>query len=133
MPVGFRPVSFQSDSGKLFGWLPVGDEPEAKYHREVMHHYRFSPPFENGTYELLGPKIQGNAEYCDTFTLVKHGAVLLPMMTGPTNFNRIRDYLERTPIEGIVWHHADGRMAKIKRRDFGFEWPVALYIGEEDK
>lgn len=25
-------------------------------------------------------------------------------------------------IEGLVWHHDDGRMAKIKRRDFGLKW-----------
>jgi hypothetical protein len=24
-----------------------------------------------------------------------------------------------TNIEGIVWHHPDGRMAKLKLRDFG--------------
>jgi hypothetical protein len=28
------------------------------------------------------------------------------------------------PIEGIVWHHPDGRMVKIKRRDLGLPWPV---------
>ena len=26
-------------------------------------------------------------------------------------------------IEGIVWHHPDGRMVKIKARDFGLPWP----------
>ena len=26
-------------------------------------------------------------------------------------------------VEGIVWHHPDGRMVKIKRKDFGFKWP----------
>jgi hypothetical protein len=26
-------------------------------------------------------------------------------------------------IEGIVWHHSDGRMAKIKLRDFGHKRP----------
>ena len=25
-------------------------------------------------------------------------------------------------LEGIVWHHPDGRWAKIKRRDFGLKW-----------
>ena len=30
----------------------------------------------------------------------------------------------RLDIEGIVWHHPDGRMAKIKRRDFGLSWPI---------
>lgn len=27
--------------------------------------------------------------------------------------------LEANPIEVIVFHHEDGRMAKIKKRDFG--------------
>jgi hypothetical protein len=25
-------------------------------------------------------------------------------------------------IEGIVWHHPDGRMVKIKKKDFGYKW-----------
>jgi hypothetical protein len=28
------------------------------------------------------------------------------------------DYLRDKPIEGIVWHHEDGRMVKIKKADF---------------
>jgi hypothetical protein len=27
-------------------------------------------------------------------------------------------YLHARPYEGIVWHHPDGRMAKLKKRDF---------------
>ena len=26
-------------------------------------------------------------------------------------------------LEGVVWHHPDGRMVKIKRKDFGYKWP----------
>ena len=29
------------------------------------------------------------------------------------------DLMAFTPFEGIVWHHPNGRMVKIKARDFG--------------
>ena len=38
----------------------------------------------------------------------------------PTDFDGLKLYLEHRDIEGIVWHHPDGRMVKIKKRDFGF-------------
>jgi hypothetical protein len=31
----------------------------------------------------------------------------------------IAQYLREHDIKGIVWHHPDGRMAKIKGKDFG--------------
>jgi hypothetical protein len=44
------------------------------------------------------------------------------IQTAPT-FDELRDYLSEGSIEGIVFHHNDGRMAKIKCRDFGIPWP----------
>ena len=35
----------------------------------------------------------------------------------------LKEWLEVHIIEGLVWHHPGGRMVKIKRSDFGFEWP----------
>jgi len=37
----------------------------------------------------------------------------------PRTFDAVREYLRSRDIEGIVWHHADGRMVKIKGKDFG--------------
>jgi len=40
----------------------------------------------------------------------------------PLTFEGIRDTLVALrPMEGLVWHHPDGRMAKIKARDFRSE------------
>jgi len=36
-------------------------------------------------------------------------------------------------IEGIVWHHRDGRMVKVTRHDFELEWPIRPYKGEKPK
>jgi hypothetical protein len=73
--------------------------------------------------EALGPKIQGG---CEVLTPMLYPFTLrpYPLTANPRTYDEIRDFLERSKIEGIVWHHPDGRMAKIKRRDFGLSWPV---------
>lgn len=97
------------------GWIPVGDGPEDSWHREA-----FVPTyFPDGTYELCGPKVQGNPEGFPVHRLVPHGAHTLP--DAPRTFDALRDYLAEGHIEGIVWHHPDGRMVKIKAKDFGLK------------
>lgn len=97
------------------GWLPVGDGPEDRWFREGFDNLQDK---RDGTYELVGPKVQGNPEGYNQHELVPHGAELLGNV--PRDFAGIRDYLRDHNIEGIVWHHADGRMVKIKAKDFGF-------------
>jgi len=76
--------------------------------------------------EAVGPKIQGNPLNLERPTCYpfKFRPVVLPSME--RDFEHIRDYVLLLPsqfspgnlAEGIVFHHSDGRMAKIKRRDF---------------
>jgi len=105
-------------TGKQQGWRPVGDGPEDLYHREAMLN---SPGLSDGTYELIGPKIQGNPEHFPVHTLCSHDDPHLRMPGPERNFAAIRAWLEAHDFEGIVWHHDDGRMVKIKRKDFGFK------------
>lgn len=106
---------------KLYGWVPVGDGPEDKYHREALS----NPPqandgtIQDGTYELCGPKVQGDAEHLPNHTLIRHGAVKIE--DAPRTFDELKAWFKGLDIEGIVWHHADGRMVKIKKKDFGLE------------
>jgi len=37
----------------------------------------------------------------------------------PRTFDALREYLRGRDIEGVVWHHPDGRLVKIKGKDFG--------------
>lgn len=116
-PPDFEPANDVDDNtGKQQGWRPVGDGPDDQYHREAMHN---SPGLADGTYELVGPKIQGNPEGFPVHTLVDHNDPGLVLRVEPDRtFESIKLFLRVQPMEGIVWHHPDGRMVKIKRKDF---------------
>lgn len=115
-PEGFEPAQEPDETtGHWPGWLPVGDGPDDKWHRAARDVAQ--EPMKDGTYELVGPKIQGNPEGYDAHLLVKHGNRRLSDC--PRDFEGLRAYLAQAHIEGIVWHHPDGRMAKIKAKDFG--------------
>lgn len=76
--------------------------------------------FEDGTYELCGPKINGNKEKLSDHVLIRHGSEVIDLKD--FSFNAIKDFLskEENDIEGIVFHAADGsgRMCKIRKSDF---------------
>ncbi len=109
------------------GWVPIGDGPADQYHREAlveMHPRSFASQKREGTYELVGPHVQGNPYDLPGHRLWPHG--YSSAGDAPTDFDALRSYLRDHRMEGIVWHHPDGRMSKIKRRDFGLPWPVTL-------
>lgn len=120
-PPNFEPAQPEPDevTGHWPGWVPVGDGPEDKWHRDAWEKGGKNLP--NGTYELVGPKVQGNKYHLDQHILRLHGDVVLPPW--PRDFTSLREYFELHPeLEGIVWHHPDGRLVKLKRRDFGLPW-----------
>lgn len=121
-PLDWEPceASPNEHTGHWPGWLPIGDGPEDKWHRDAWANCGEHMP--DGTYELVGPKVQGNPSEYLLHALVPHGKEELSEC--PRDFIGIGKYLSDYPdIEGVVWHHPDGRMAKIKRRDFGLPWP----------
>ncbi len=68
-PEGFEYVTHDEETTKVIGWVPVGDGFEDKWHREAfdpnvlhqndMESCQCGTPVD-GTYELVGPKVQGN-------------------------------------------------------------------------
>jgi hypothetical protein len=119
-PPDFESMGTDDVTGKTVGWVPVGEGPDDKYHREAFACREIDGPYEDGTYELMGPKIQGNKSNFKSHVLIAHATA--PTVEAPRSFDGLRAWLDSASIEGIVWHHADGRMAKIKRRDFGYRW-----------
>jgi hypothetical protein len=81
---------------------------------------------EDGTYELCGPKVQGNPERLDKHYLVKHGNEIRQIRG--RSFESMKEYLTYADIEGIVFHHPDGRMCKIRKSDFGIKRGVAVLM-----
>lgn len=122
-PFGFEPAQEpDATTGHLPGWLPIGDGPEDRYHREA---FAMIPNLPDGTYELVGPKVQGNPEGYSTHCLVRHGSHTLELHDPPPRtFDALKAWFKGKNIEGIVWHHPDGRMVKIKARDFGIKRKV---------
>jgi len=120
-PAAFEPATeVDPVTGKQEGWVPVGDGPEWAAHREAFAATPLLPDF---TYELVGPKVQSNPYQLFGHHLWRHGANIMPDYAIGRTFGSIREFLFNNPVEGIVWWHEDGRMVKIKRRDFGLAWP----------
>ncbi len=115
MPKDFEPAEYDDTTKKMVGWVPVGDGPEDRWHREA---FALWSRLDDGTYELVGPKIQGNPEGYSRHELIAHDQLQLGADI-PRTFEGLRDWLATQDAEGVVFHHPDGRMAKIKGRDFG--------------
>jgi hypothetical protein len=100
------------------GWVPVGNGPEDQGHREAFEH--FDPigwdPRVDGTYELLGPTINGNPERLGRHLLMPHAK---QSVDAPRDFAGLRRFLAGNDFEGVVWVHPDGRMVKLQAADFG--------------
>lgn len=123
-PPNFIAMEHDSVTGKTVGWEPMEQSPFVKQHKDALGDQgrRLIPD----TYELVGPKINGNPLGYLGHKLERHGGIVLENV--PTGYDELREYLlglhmtaERNldrHYEGIVWHHPDGRRAKIKVRDF---------------
>lgn len=120
-PPDFEPAQDPDPiTGHWPGWIPVSDDkPEDKWHREAWEAGGKYLP--NGTYELIGPKVQGNKYNLSEHRFRLHDDNIIEPV--PRDFDGLKGYLESHPqFEGIVWHHPDGRLVKIKRKDFGLRW-----------
>lgn len=79
---------------------------------------------EDGTYEVIGPKFQGNPYNLNDNIMLPHGSEPIRELNyGTRTFERIRHYLETHNVEGIVFWKDGKPVCKIKRTDFGLKWP----------
>lgn len=131
-PPEFMPAQDVADpiTGHWPGWVPLAVYPD-KWIEEAANWLRNGAAtcgcdinyFVDGTYEAVGPKINGNRDKIEAHRLMRHGGYIISSLTKmPLTFDVIRKFLEEYDMEGVVFHHQDGRMAKIKRSDFGLKW-----------
>lgn len=100
-------------------WIPVT---KGNGRENELYHLAFAKQtaWDDGTYELIGPKIGENLHRRSEPELVRHGAA--PIATPDRSFEGLKALLAELDGEGLVWLHPDGRMAKLRRDHFGFEW-----------
>lgn len=124
-PPKFLLIEEDAETGKRVGWEPIDQSGFAKYHVEATagSSHEFAP----GTYELLGPKVNGNPDRFAGHVLMRHGWAPLSLRedvkTAPRDYDGLAAWLHGRDFEGLVFHHPDGRRAKIKRRDFPASHP----------
>ena len=120
-PNNFIPTQEPDEiTGHWPGWVPVKENnPADKYFIEGYKNTIIKiGKVENGTYELCGEKINKNPEGFNENILIPHGNTKLE---APRTYNELKEWFKGRDMEGIVWHHPDGRMVKIKKRDFGLK------------
>ncbi len=128
-----NPSKIQKQKGITEPWYvdAIESAPEDKWIYDAVKNTNFSD-VSDGEWsgEALGKNIQGNP------LNLEHNQVFLfsypkwreriVLKNVPTTFDALRDYLKnqkslignKAPIEGIVWHHINGDMVKIKCKDF---------------
>lgn len=102
-------------------WVKVAaDNPADKWFVEARNNSWDDLP--DATYEAIGPHFQKNPYGLDKDVLVRHGTISIDIPN--PSFEGIRRGLELAAMEGIVFWHEGAPLCKIKRKDFGFKWPV---------
>lgn len=104
-------------------WVEVDpSNPNDKWFAEAFSNSRkMGMEWENGTYEAIGPHFQGNPYKLKEDILVKHGTMVVNIKR---DFESISQWLNDNAVEGLVFWLDGEPVCKIKRTDFGYEWPV---------
>ena len=124
-----NPSKEQKALGIKDGWYMDATEPEGadKWVYEAVGNTDVSAwPDGEHSCEALGPKIQGNPLQLEQHLVVPFDLSIPIYAEVPRSFEGLRDSLRSLEsrfspgalAEGIVFHHPDGRRAKIKRKDF---------------
>lgn len=108
------------ETGHWPHWVPV--DYDSKADRWLIEAHMNVAPVMDGTYEAIGPKINGNKDRWHRHELFFHRYIVWRDV--PTTYEELKGWFKDNVIEGIVWHHQSGddRMVKIKRSDFGLPW-----------
>lgn len=128
-PAGAIPCQPEPDeiTGHWPHWVKCDSNKVAdKWYIEAYYNYMKGGVFglflNNWTYEAVGPHFQGNPYKLEHDVIVPHAARVLNLED--FSFEGIRAYLFTHIIEGIVFWYRGEPICKIKRSDFGYEWPV---------
>jgi len=119
-PEGWIPCQELPDpiTGHWPGWVPVTSDD--KYH---LLAFNLRNKWEDGTYELIGECINGNPQGINGHMLVSHNTKKVYFQPD-FSYGSMFCLLLNLDAEGLVFYGKDGQMCKLRRRDFGLEWPI---------
>lgn len=104
-------------------WVKVNYiDPADKWFMEAFANYCKEHYVYEGTYEAVGPHFQGNPHGLPHDILYRHAD--LPEVDIFRNLEGVRDFLRDHAAEGLVFWLNGEPVCKIKRTDFGFQWPI---------
>ena len=110
-------------SGHHPHWVKVDFEnPDDKWFARAYRNYP-EKWIKDGTFEAVGPHFNGNPYGLGQDVLILHGSQVV--FDYERSFEGIKEYLEKNPVEGLVFWVNDEPVCKIKRTDFGLPWPPA--------
>ena len=107
----------EEEDGTCIWWVLVSHTRDDQHIIEAIRNANLWTRKDNGVYEVCGPHFCHNRERLDADTIIRHGASTF--FGAPVEFEALKTWLQNMDMEGLVWRHPDGRMAKIKKSDFG--------------
>lgn len=123
-PEGFMLEEYDEKTGKAFGWVPASQSDIAPYLLEAIVFTKDMSPLPSGTYELVGPKINGNPYEVTVHGLMHHGIPTKAL--SDMSYEGVKQIMELFAentdglyVEGFVIYGLNGQRAKIKAKDFG--------------
>lgn len=122
-PPNFVKISEDKNTGNVMGWEPIKQSGFYKFFEEAITNAMYDQvELYPHTYELIGPKINNGLDKFGMHLLIPHGKhPFFPMRRSdnklPTPAQMMME-VKKMGWEGLVWHHPDGRMAKLKVRDY---------------
>ena len=119
-PPGWIPCARLDGKAKP-GWFPVGEGPEDRYHREGWVAFTGI----DGTYELCGPKLQGNPEQVAALK-AENGRLFVRVGMLSEWMTRAHDYLGANPPAdgwGLLDRSADNERQTLLADIYALESP----------
>jgi hypothetical protein len=128
-PIPEGAIKCQEEPDPITGHFPCWVQVDAvnpadKWFREAARYMSGNYAYKllDGTYEAIGKHFQGNPYGLDYDTLERHGIETVSDLE--RTFEGVHEWLRAHNVEGIVFWLDDKPVCKIKRSDFGLEWPV---------
>ena len=126
-PIPEEAIKCQEEADPITGHLPCWvkcdkNNPSDKWFWNAYDNTEeLAVDISDGTYEAVGKHFQGNPYNYEKDYLIKHGESTIEVVR---TFDGVKEFLTNNILEGIVFWYNNEPVCKIKRTDFGLEWPV---------